>query len=63
LTFPASAPQLTQAIEKKDKEIEGLVRMTAVYEGTPQFGRASETKEVGVASANSGLRMARKDAH
>jgi len=30
--------------------------MTAVYEGTPQFGKASETKEVGVASAAFGPR-------
>ena len=39
-------PQLSQSIEKKDKEIEALRKMTVVYDNTPNFGKATDTKDV-----------------
>ena len=42
----ACFPQLSQSIEKKDKEIEALRKMTAVYDNTPNFGKATDTKDV-----------------
>jgi hypothetical protein len=35
-----------QAIEKKDKEAEALRRMSSVYDATPAFGKANDTKDV-----------------